>query len=635
MSADHVTIERLTVQLSNRQATSETASAARLQIAHFLNDIDWQPSGYRPGQVWVIRRLAQLPALNGQGEHTWVAAVERALDDLFRRALRVQPGQALGSATEVESVLFADRADWLALLTAETLRGSVWARWYWGPLPAASPGCSPGALLAGAWSRYAEHLPAALDLLPSEQGERAMDLLAPGEVSRVVRALHERYTLPSDIFAVTAAEENSTKAGTLPPAAPWEQWAMPHATLKPQACYLYGLVRTLRLAPGYAGSARFARAAAAWLEDRLVREADEGPAAGVEARRHGYEGTTRQDDGAGVSGEQQSKNERGTAGMAQSSGPLTTIVEGSATAATTVAGRDEALHRGETAGEEVSRTEVPGETVPAVRGRGGEANTGLGGVLFLIHALAWLDLPALHGGAIGGWAWVELFARALLTVETDVEANDSIWGVLRSLDGRRKGEPIGAGWTPEEFRLSRRTVMRYLAGEWRGEVRLGRLRLTRGEVLVLDAPAAGAGDMRLGDEHRVQEAIRAYTGDAATPWEWGGLPGVGVGLALGETASQVERDLRQVADGGAVAWLTHALPCFLYLMRRALGDAALPVEEIARRVLRQRGWLEVTRTHIDLFLPLKAADVALRRAGLDRNPGWLPEYGYIVQWHYE
>jgi hypothetical protein len=35
-----------------------------------------------------------------------------------------------------------------------------------------------------------------------------------------------------------------------------------------------------------------------------------------------------------------------------------------------------------------------------------------------------------------------------------------------------------------------------------------------------------------------------------------------------------------------------------------------------------------------MTLPLGAADLRVRRRGLDRDPGWVPWYGRIVAFHY-
>ena len=45
--------------------------------------------------------------------------------------------------------------------------------------------------------------------------------------------------------------------------------------------------------------------------------------------------------------------------------------------------------------------------------------------------------------------------------------------------------------------------------------------------------------------------------------------------------------------------------------------------------------LAITPTHVDVFFRLNAADVRIRRAGLDIDPGWVPWFGRVVAFHYE
>ena len=52
------------------------------------------------------------------------------------------------------------------------------------------------------------------------------------------------------------------------------------------------------------------------------------------------------------------------------------------------------------------------------------------------------------------------------------------------------------------------------------------------------------------------------------------------------------------------------------------------------RVLR-RGRIASTRTHVDVTMPLSAADVRVRAAGLDLDAGWVPWLGRVVAFHYE
>lgn len=56
----------------------------------------------------------------------------------------------------------------------------------------------------------------------------------------------------------------------------------------------------------------------------------------------------------------------------------------------------------------------------------------------------------------------------------------------------------------------------------------------------------------------------------------------------------------------------------------------IPAAEIVRR---EAIW-SVNRTDLDVTLPMDTADIRVRRAGLDLDPGWLPWFGRVVRFHY-
>ena len=74
----------------------------------------------------------------------------------------------------------------------------------------------------------------------------------------------------------------------------------------------------------------------------------------------------------------------------------------------------------------------------------------------------------------------------------------------------------------------------------------------------------------------------------------------------------------------AAIWLTR---CRRYLRRHvSIGLASLVV---------RRARVAITPTHVDIFFRLNAADVRVRRAGLDIDPGWIQWFGRVVTFHYE
>lgn len=85
------------------------------------------------------------------------------------------------------------------------------------------------------------------------------------------------------------------------------------------------------------------------------------------------------------------------------------------------------------------------------------------------------------------------------------------------------------------------------------------------------------------------------------------------------------------ADEAALrAWLAAVSPALqAYLQARLEQPAALAA------ALRDPARLYVTRTHIDVMFRLDQIRLDLRLAGLDRDPGWVPELAHVVTLHYE
>lgn len=53
-----------------------------------------------------------------------------------------------------------------------------------------------------------------------------------------------------------------------------------------------------------------------------------------------------------------------------------------------------------------------------------------------------------------------------------------------------------------------------------------------------------------------------------------------------------------------------------------------------RRLVLRNGILAVSRTHLDVSLPLQQCDIDIRKNGLDIDPGWVPWLRRVVQFHY-
>jgi len=78
-------------------------------------------------------------------------------------------------------------------------------------------------------------------------------------------------------------------------------------------------------------------------------------------------------------------------------------------------------------------------------------------------------------------------------------------------------------------------------------------------------------------------------------------------------------------------WLALAVPFLRRWLARSLG---MGVGKVAGELLRP-GRVHVTTTHVDAVMSLDAISLPVRVAGLDADPGWVPELGRVVQFHFE
>jgi hypothetical protein len=51
-------------------------------------------------------------------------------------------------------------------------------------------------------------------------------------------------------------------------------------------------------------------------------------------------------------------------------------------------------------------------------------------------------------------------------------------------------------------------------------------------------------------------------------------------------------------------------------------------------LVRRTATISSTPTHLELVMPMHAADARIRKAGLDIDPGWVPWLGRVVRFHY-
>ncbi|MDC0747851.1 hypothetical protein [Polyangium mundeleinium] len=121
-----------------------------------------------------------------------------------------------------------------------------------------------------------------------------------------------------------------------------------------------------------------------------------------------------------------------------------------------------------------------------------------------------------------------------------------------------------------------------------------------------------------------------------------------VGLAARFFASVARRfgapaeDAALLALGGDRVDASFEDPALGEEVERLVRELLLEARRYFRRNLRlglrdvvcRPGRIGSTRTHIDVVFDLEAADIRVRRAGLDLDPGWVPWLGRVVRYHY-
>lgn len=52
-------------------------------------------------------------------------------------------------------------------------------------------------------------------------------------------------------------------------------------------------------------------------------------------------------------------------------------------------------------------------------------------------------------------------------------------------------------------------------------------------------------------------------------------------------------------------------------------------------LVRRPGWVSLSKTHVEVWMPLSEIDLRIRRAGLDIDPGWVPWLGQVIRFRYD
>jgi hypothetical protein len=605
------------------------------------------PDGLRPSAVLCVRELrgrpagARLPQAEG---------VRASLGRLLREAARPALGPVPAAAP---AVLFADAAELLACLAADWCAQTHTAHWWWRALLRQSDGVQA---VLQAWLDAPEYVPAALGHL-ARRGELmpfARALPAAG-ARRLLQALIRVFALPEvgtslDVLfehaAPTApfrpprpaplpsrrpavADTAGPAAEALPAphhepadqAAPDPPWAdgVPEGqevSLALPAQCVVGLGLMLHRAPIAVRGRPFAGALRRWARGRAAAE---GPGACATASRPAACATASRpaaDSRAAAYPPGQAAPTAEAAGVVPPFPPPTAPA-----AAPSPGAPREAPPLPDSAAPPGAEPHAPAPRgVPAAvpppnpaLPPGESLETHQGGVFYLTNLALFLGLygdftaPARAELPLPLWDFLALLGERLAGAAL---RSDPVWELLARLAGRAPGGPPGRDFVPPGgWRLPAGWLAAFPEpGAWPWSAGYGRLRVEHpAGFVVLDVPLEAG--------PAILQARRELQSHAAGE--------------LCEVAPRPEDEETRPLD----RWLGWLMPYVRARLCRALGLAV--ASGLAGLLLAHRARVTVTATHLDVVFSLAELPLAIRLAGLDRDPGWVPAAGRFVAFHFE
>ncbi|MGY1727853.1 hypothetical protein ACI79J_12865 [Geodermatophilus sp. SYSU D01062] len=566
------------------------------------------PPGLTPSAVLVVRRVdGRLPravvgpsaarsALRG-----WEGGLRADLADLLGRAARPHGGVVPPGAP---AVLFADHAEYLACLVADVLRG-VATRWWWWEAALREAG---GPDVASVLGSRVEVLPAVVDLLGGWRlAAAAVQRIDEARCDRLLGAVLDRFDLaaarPAGRFPGPApgpgagapppggppTGDTGSGPGPLPedgrPAAarseqPWARWLGPAAvpdTLSAGRARLLGVALLLQRAPGAARSSAVTAVLRAWADPPALVAGSDRPSRDL-----------IHDDPVWAPAEP------GRTGV------FPPVIPGAVIPGAVIPGpgtRDADAAPPGPRPHPATAAAGPGSSGPALPSddgrRRGRGPAGPGGPEALAPpGPSDTDQPDRAPAAPGplgpdplrtGLTGV-LYAVHLITRARPADAADPRWRLTE----------IG-GWGLLEV------VARIL----------------------LQTPPGDPGDV-----HDPLWRLLAHL-DGREPGRPVGLGRAELALPDGPRPATPPPLLAGVADGTrewaeAAGWR---------LRDRLAAELDLPPAQAAAR-LRVPGLVFASRTHVDAVMDLASIDLAVRIAGLDRDPGWVPRLARVVTFHF-
>lgn len=622
------------------QATSAEAVAARQNLETLLRGATLRVSRLPSAAILIVRRLqhrapgVSLAHLNQVQVTAWEHSLNAELDRLAAEAGR----PALGTAPPgAQAVCFANRAEMLACLASDWLRGILASHWWWRTLLRRH---DAETVIGREWTGSPEFVPLALEYLAQSSqaipfAQRIRDELAAALLARIRQAFAVSSPSAPEAYENTCSTppSNFTAQQPVSPPAPWSCVA-PEADapeLQPGKQVFLAQALMLWRAPAVARRADFQRRIVHWqLAVAADRSRTQSPTDGIApppahpsdsltAHRSAERNSPTEGDGRvsadtdaaaynvrvpSLRDSSRAEDDHGverrldehhqppaTAGPAADAG-----LRGLSALSSAPMRAPERLHtesrvaahpenRDSAVLNVTESASASTQSSPAIALAAQQRlHSAFAGVFFLINVVQALGLYSDFSAPQGGnlelniWDFLALLGRLLVG---EVIYADGLNFALATLAGRSLDEPPGKHFEPPpNWQLPPAWLDAFPEFfEWKESVLDGRV--------------------------QVEHPAGFWLKDEAMP-------------ARDNTAASLER------------W-TNCMAAYV----RARLVRALARDNAAEFLCRVPGTIEIGPMHVDVHYSLQSYPAEIRLAGLDRDPGWVPAAGRYVAYHFD
>jgi hypothetical protein len=593
----------------------------RRRIESVLNDASLHPSSLPETAILCVRKLSSVLRINPansrlQTSSQYQSQLSGTMDDLARQAVR--PWQS-GFTSEAPAVLFLDHAEMLACFAFDWLNGDLSARWWWRAL---FPDGDWPVLLQRVWMENPRHVPAAMNLLDQKQRCATFLSALPDEF---------RTQLGAAVVRVYAVEESHTALGALlqqfetnrpkGAASPlnshaeevfeqhraWERYVAPESSLHHEAERIRVLCLLLVRAPALARNlhliepARTSQSlgpkrtgASDLVIAHLPRQLKPPRTGSPRAPRKKSLSTIKQvKSGLACVASVQNSSQTGELSKANSRAPADTM----------------------RASHDLRAAPQPFRPLATIESTSYHTwHTRYAGIFYLINVAFALGLysdftrPRSPSLPLPLWDFVALMGKKFLGSEFET---DPLWDALAQLATRLPAEPPGAYFQPPPiWRVPSAwlDVFPQKSG-WRGGIQNGLVRLEHPSgFTALERPLANNEDESVALENEcatfgisAQQLFPAafdQSSDESPLDRWQNLLASYLQARLGVTFRKFNSELLELLF---------------------INDATIIVDT----------------ENVVIRFALVKHPIAVRMAGLDRDPGWIPAAGRVVRFEYQ